>query len=165
MLQCLPSSFSSIQLTIWEMLFEDFDMGAIQGYWNQVWAQSDLGFGSRYGFKIFKMAVQMAILDTQTEQFKQFWISVSLWCFPSGFGSILLMVWEEVVWRISRWLPWWPSWVSERNNFSNSESLWCSDASHQVLAQSDLRFGRRYRLKNFKMAVMVTILDIGTEWF
>ena len=47
-----------------------------------------------------------------------------------------------------------PSWISERNNFSNSESLCCSDASHKVLAQSDLWFGRRCSLKNFKMAAM-----------
>ena len=33
----------------------------------------------------------------------------------------------------------------------------------QVLAQSDLRFGRRCRLSNFKMAAVVAILDIGTE--
>ena len=33
------------------------------------------------------------------------------------------------------------------------------DASHQVLAQSNLRFGRRCRLKNFKMAA----LDIRME--
>ena len=50
-------------------------------------------------------------------------------------------------------------WISEQNNFSNSESLCHCDASHQVLAQSNLRFGRRCRLKNFKMATM----DIGTE--
>ena len=30
------------------------------------------GFESRCGFKIFKMAAQAAILDSQTEQFKQF---------------------------------------------------------------------------------------------
>ena len=36
--------------------------------------------------------------------------------------------------------------------FSNSESLCHCDASHQVLAQSDLRLGRRCPLKNFKMA-------------
>ena len=53
----------------------------------------------------------------------------------------------------------WPSWISEWNDFSNSESLCHCVASHQVLAQSDLRFGRRCRLKNFNMA----ILDIGTE--
>ena len=45
--------------------------------------------------------------------------------------------------------------------FSNSESPCHSDASHQVSAQSDLPFGRRCGLKNFKMA----ILDIGTEQF
>ena len=43
----------------------------------------------------------------------------------------------DVVWRISRWPPWLPSWISERNDFSNSESLCHCDASHKVLAQSD----------------------------
>ena len=33
-------------------------------------------------------------------------------------------------------------------------------ASHQVLAQSNIQFGRRCHLKNFKMAA---ILDIGKE--
>ena len=37
------------------------------------------------------------------------------------------------------------------------------DASHQVSAQSDLWFGRRCRLKIFKMASVAAILDIGTE--
>ena len=31
---------------------------------HQVWAQSDLGFGNRCSFKIFKMATQVAILDS-----------------------------------------------------------------------------------------------------
>ena len=44
--------------------------------------------------------------------------------------------------------------------FSNSESPCHPYASHQVLAQYDLLFGRRCGLKTFKMA---TILDIGTE--
>ena len=56
-----------------------------------------------------------------------------------------------------------PSWISERNYFCSSESLCHCDASHQVLAQSDLWFGKRCRLKNFKMASMAAILDIGTE--
>ena len=43
---------------------------------------------------------------------------------------------------------------------SNSESPCHPDASHQVLVQSDLRFGRRCGLKNFKMTAMATILDI-----
>ena len=57
-----------------------------------------------------------------------------------------------------------PSWISEWNDFSNSESLCRSDASYQVLAQSDLWFERRCHLKNFKMAA-ADILDIGTEGF
>ena len=50
------------------------------------------------------------------------------------------------------------SHLGYRNDFSNSESLCHCDASHQVSAQSDLRFGRRCQfgrrccLKNFKMA-------------
>ena len=157
------------------------------------------------------MAPVAAILDIRIEGFKQIWISVSLWCFPSSIGSIRLTVWEEmlfeefqdghhggnlgywngmilamfnlyvtpmplinfrlnltyglggdVVWRISRWLP---SWILEQSDFSNSESLCHCDASHQVLAQSDLLFGRRCRLKNFKMATMAAILDRGTEQF
>ena len=55
------------------------------------------------------------------------------------------------LWRISRQPSWWPSWISEQNNFSNSESLCHCDASHQGLVQSDLWFGRRCCLKNFKM--------------
>ena len=36
---------------------------------------------------------------------------------------------------------------------------------HQVLAQSDLRFGRRCRLKNSKIVAMAAILDIRTKQF
>ena len=64
--------------------------------------------------------------------------------------------------RFSRWPPRRPSWISERNDFSNSDSLCHSDALHQVSAQSDLRFGRRCHLKNFDMAAMAAIKDIGT---
>ena len=28
----------------------------------------------------------------------------------------------DVIERLSRWLPWWPPWLSERNHFSNSKS-------------------------------------------
>ena len=81
-------------------------------------------------------------------------LPIKFWLNPTnGLG-------ENVVWRISRWPPWRPSWISERNNFSNSESLCHFDASHQVAAQSNLRFGRICRLKKFKI-----ILDIGTEQF
>ena len=52
----------------------------------------------------------------------------------------------DVVWRISRWQSWWwPSWISERNDFSNSESPCCHNASYWVSAQSNLWFWRRCR--------------------
>ena len=68
-----------------------------------------------------------------------------------------------MVWEMSFEEPWQPSWISEWNNFSNSESLRLSDASHQASAQYDLRFGRRCRLKNFKMVAVAAILDIRME--
>ena len=46
----------------------------------------------------------------------------------------------DVNWRISRWQP---SWIVERNNFSNSESPCCHNAFHQVSAQTILWFWRR----------------------
>ena len=66
--------------------------------------------------------------------------------------------------RFSRW-PQWLSWIAKRNDLSNSEFLCRSYASHQVSAKFNLMFGRRCRLKNFKMAVMAANLDIGTEQF
>ena len=58
---------------------------------------------------------------------------------------------------------WQLSWKSEQNDFCNSESLCHCDASHQVSAHSNLRFGSRRCFKNFKMATVAAILDIGTE--
>ena len=67
----------------------------------------------------------------------------------------------DVVW-FSRWLPWRPVWISEQNNFSNSESPCLPNASHQVWAQSDLSFGSRIwcGLNIFKTATMAPFLDI-----
>ena len=153
---------------------------------HQVLAQSDLWFGRRCRLKNFKMATTAAILDIRTPILSilnlcvtvmpaiKFWLNP-----PYGLGG-------DVLWRISRWQPWppswlsgqnhfsnfeslchcdashqvsphwdmvWrPSWISERNDFSNSESLCHCDASHHVLAQLDLQFGKRCRLKNFKTA-------------
>ena len=49
---------------------------------------------------------------------------------------------------MSRWLLWRPSCILDQNHYNNSESLCRSDISHQVSAQSNLRFGNRYRLKD-----------------
>ena len=117
---------------------------------HQVLAQTNLWFGRKCRLKNFKMAAMAAILDIWTERFKQFWISMSLRCLPS-FRLNLTYDLGDVIWKISRSPPWRPSWISERNDFSNYEYLCYCDASHQVSTQSNLRFVRRC-LKNFNMA-------------
>ena len=121
---------------------------------HQVLAQSNLRFGRRCRLKNFKGYLNrtiLAILNLYVTVMPPIKFQLNL---TYGLGG-------EVVWRISRWPPLRPAWISEWNDFSNSEALCHCDASHQVSAQSDLWFGR-CRLKNFKMTA---ILDIGTEQF
>ena len=124
--QCLWSSFSLIRLTIREqMLFQDFQAGHHGGH---------LGHWN---------ATNLVILNLHVTQMPPTKFGLNL-TYRSGTG---------LVWIFSRWPLRPPSWISEQNNFSNSESLCCSDASHQVSAQSDLRwFGKICQLKIFKIA-------------
>ena len=62
----------------------------------QVWAQSDLPFGSRHGLKIFMMATTTAIMDVRTEQILAILNLYLLECLPSSFCSIQLIFWEEI---------------------------------------------------------------------
>ena len=140
-LWCLPSSFGSIRLRVWEMLFEEFQYGRHGnhlGYWNG-WEEMMFLRGGHLGYR---NGTILAILNLC--------ITVML---PIKFQLNLTYGLGDVVWRISIWPPWRPSWILEWNDFSNSESLCHCDASHQVSAQSDLRFGRRCHLKNFKAAM------------
>ena len=58
---------------------------------------------------------------------------------PTMFGlNQTCRLGADMVWRFSRWPPWRPSWILEPSDFSNSESLCCSYAFHQVSALSDL---------------------------
>ena len=116
---------------VWEeMSFEEFQDGRHGGH-----------LGYRNG-------TRLAILNLCVTVMPPIQFSLNPTC---GLGA-------DVVWRISRWPQCRPSWTSERNDFSNFESLCHCDASNQVSAQSDLGFGSRCRLKNFKMAVMTAIL-------
>ena len=45
--------------------------------------------------------------------------------------------------RVSRWLPWWPSWISDPNNLSYFRSTNHANASYQVLGQTAVQFRRR----------------------
>ena len=167
-LWCFPSSFSSIQLTVWRCCWRISRCGGHLGYLN---------------------GRILAILNL--------WISMSLRCLPSSFGSIQLTVWEEmsfeefqnghgghlgypnrtilailnlyvapmlpikfrlnltyglgdVVWRISRWPTWWPSWIQEWNDFRNSESRCHCDASHKVFSSIRLTVWEEMPFEEFE---------------
>ena len=123
-LQCLPSSFGSIWLMVWEeMLFEEFQDGHR---------------GDNLGYQNETILAILNLCGTVMSP-NRFWLNPTY-----GLGGDV----------VSRLPPWRPSWISERNDFSNFEYLCHCDASHQVSAQSDLRFGRRCCLKNFQMAAM-----------
>ena len=55
--------------------------------------------------------------------------------------------------------PLWPSWIFNGHNFSLFRSRSHPVAKEQVSARSDLRFEKRCRKMNFKMAAVVAILD------
>ena len=134
---CLPSSFGSIRPTVWDkMSFEEFQDG-------------------RHGHLRYRNGTILAILNLYNTPMPpiKFWLNLT-----HGLGGgCCLKNFKMASWRLS--------WPSERNDVSNSESLFHCNASHQVLAQSNLRFGRRCCLKNSKMATMAVILDIGTQLF
>ena len=90
------------------------------------------------------------------------------WSQPIGQG--------DVVWRFSFFLalaailfngaePLQPSWIFDRHNFSLFRSRGHPVATEQVLAQSDLRFEKRYRKLIFKLAAVVAILDFSIGSF
>ena len=93
--QCLPSSFSSIWPTDWEEMW--FEEFQDGGY---------LGYWNR---------MILAILNFHNTPMPPIKFKLNQ-TYCSG---------ADAIWRFSRWLPWWPSWISERNHFSNSKSPCC----------------------------------------
>ena len=65
--------------------------------------------------------------------------------------------WEEMSFEMGR-----PSWISEQNNFNNSKSLCCSDASHKVLAQSDMVCEEMYfeEFPGYQNGTILAILNL-----
>ena len=88
------------------------------------------------GHRGYRNKMLLAILNLHVTPMPpiKFWLSLT---YHSG---------ADVVWRISRWQTWGLSQISDQNYFSNSESLCHSDASHQVWAQSALRYGRSFEV-------------------
>ena len=139
----LPQSFGSNQLTsqeqIWFEDFQDGPCGGHLGYWNRmilailnfyvalmpliefwlnpthslrdvVWEFQDGGCGGQLGYQ---NGTILAILNFHISQMP-----------PTKFQlNRIYCLAADVIWRFSRW----PPWISEPNDFSNSESvsLWC----------------------------------------
>ena len=76
----------------------------------------DGGHGSHLGFPIGTI---LAIFDLQVTPMLPSKFGVD-WPFGSG---------EETKIRFSRWPPWWPSWISDRHDFSYFWSTSHPDAS------------------------------------
>ena len=133
-LQCLPSGFGSVRLTVWEMSFEEFQdgrRGGHHGYWNgmifsnseftcfpsvshQVLAQSDMGW-EEMPFKEFQdghLGYQnrtiLAILNLYVTPMLPITLQLNQ-TYALGGG---------VVSRNSTWPTWRPSWISERNDLA-----------------------------------------------
>ena len=158
-LGCLPSSLGSIRISVWPL-------------WQPSWMSEWNKFSSS----------ELPCLPNAVHQNRAI---LNLYIAPKppikfqldptyGMG-------EDVFWRFSRWPIWWPSWILEKNDFSNSNSPCGPNASHQVWAQSDLGFRspilnlyvapsdlwfwRRCCLKNFNMAAVAAKLNIRMEQF
>ena len=168
--QCLPSSFDSIQLMVWEeMLFKEFQDGRL-AYQNRTilailnlyvapmppikfWLNPSYSLGGDGGHLGYQNRTILAILNLYVAPMPpiKFWHNLT-WFERCRFKNLKMA-------PVAAFLD------ILRDHFSNSESLCHCDAFHQVLAQSNLRFGRRCLLKNFKMVAMGAILDIRTERF
>ena len=81
----------------------------------------------------FMIGTILAIFDLQVTPMLPSKFGVN-WPFGSG---------EEAKNRFSRWLPWRPSWISDRHYFSYFSSITHPNASYQVWSQ--LAFGFRSR--------------------
>ena len=108
---CLPSSFPSIQLTVREQVTNEDLQDSRRRCCSKIFKKSD-NFSNSESLCRFDASNQVL---TQSD----------------------LCLGGDVVWRISRWQLWRPSWISELKDFSNTESLCLCDASHQVLVQSN----------------------------
>ena len=180
--KCLPPSLGSIRLTIQEQKWvEDFQDGHHSSHLG-CWIITILGILNLYlapmppikfwlnwtfgleGDDLWWFSRWPTWWPSRISEWNDFSNSKSL-CGPSASHQVWAHSDLGFRSRFSRWPPRWPSWIVEQNNCSNSESLCSSNVFHEVSAQSDFQFGRRYPLKNFKMAAVVAILDIGTERF
>ena len=76
------------------------------------------------------------------------------WPFDSG----------EMPNRFFRQLPWWPSWISDQNDFSHFLSTSCPDTSYQILSQLVQEKKRKIDFQVGIFFKMVTIFEQQVHW-
>ena len=130
----------------------NFERGPTKDHSCEVWSKSNQWFRRRCCLKIVDGRTDIRTTTTMTD----------------GEWSQKLTLSFQLRWvknRFSRRLPWRPSWISNRHDFSYFWSISHPNASYQVLSQ--LAFGFRSRSEKyiFKMAAMVAILDFRSARF
>ena len=140
-LRCLPLSLGSIGPMVWEeMSFEEFQDGGHIGHANKMilailnlcvtvmlpikfWLNQTYGLGG-VSFEEFQDGhhrCHLGYRNGTTSAILNLYIApmppIKFW------PNLTYDLGGDVVWIISRWPPWWPSWKLQQNYFSNSESL------------------------------------------
>ena len=136
--QILPMKLESFGLSLKEKYFKlDFQDGCHGGH---------LGFPVRTFLAFFDIHVT-PILPSK------FWVN---WTFSSG---------EEVHNSFSRWQPWRPSCISDRNDFSYFWFNNYPDTSYQVSSLLAFLLGRWSSKQTVKMAAVAAMLDFWWKRF
>ena len=94
--------------------------------------KTDFQDGGHSGHLGFQIQTILAIFDLLVTPMLPSKFQVN-WLFHSG---------EEVKNRVSKWWPWWRSWISDPNDFSNFWSTSHPNASYQDSSQLVFRFRR-----------------------
>ena len=135
---------------------------------HQVWIQSALRFGRICLWRISRWPpwwLSWKISQFSSSMYSQWYLLSFILTRLTVPAQFFFFFFFFFFLRFSSLSTWRPSWILERNQFSNSKSPCHPNASYQVWAQADLPFGSGHGLKIFKMATVAAILDIETEWF
>ena len=207
--QCLPSNFTLNWLMVWEEMWFEIQDGHHLEYWNRM-ILAILSFPNAQCPPSSLSSIRLIVQE-------QMWFEDQDGCqgghlgYQNGTNLVILNLHAAPMpstkfllhqtygsgagnnWRLSRWPPWWSSWIRfwwrcpkcERTMVNRPwhKLIWSKAPGEltiedlqdgccgghcgyrKVLAQSELSFGSRWGLKIFKMATLGAILDIGTEQF
>ena len=117
--------------------------------------------------KRVSMATMVAILDFQSKQLSYFRSTSHPIAFYQVLSQLAFQFRRRSKNRLSRWLSWWPSWVSYRDDFSYFWSTSNPNASYLLtsLKSTSLSVQEKKWKIDFQDDVMAAILDFQLEGF